>query len=311
MLHFIENWSNNLVHAGKSAICKIVSLFTSMAHFSYDILSENIDDLNLSFSLKERMTRYIQEDNSKKCHYFKPHIVSLKSKNLLTHFNLISKLDDKLEIIKQHNKMLERVCSSLYLKFDPYMIYAFDNEIHLVFYPNETGIYLYDSDIMKTVTNIVSYASICLTKEMNAFCYEIECIFEGNLVEFGKDYEVLNYIVWRQLDCKRNTITLLYKCINYPGTVTLDKVALLELENEVRANVSDDVLEKMLYGIICKKQIVYIETESKSFCWKKGEQLCDEDSSELVMRKQMSVLHTPLWVNFRSNLKKYVINKHL
>jgi hypothetical protein len=288
MLHFIQNWCKNFIG-------------------SYDSLSNSDDN-----SLKERMTRYIKETNGKKCDCFKPHIISLKSRNVLTHYNRLTKLDDKLASIKQHNTMLERVCRLLYLKFDPRMVYAFDNEIHLVFYPNELGDYLYDGDITKTITNIVSYASICLTKEMNN---EIDCVFEGNFVEFGKDYEVLNYIIWRQLDCKRNTISLLYKCVNYESildnTVTHENVGLVELEKDVRANVPDDVLETFLYGHIFKKQIVYIETEPKSVCWREGEQLCDKESSELVTRKQMSVSHTPLWINFKSNLNKYVINKFL
>lgn len=306
MLHFIQQWSDEI-------ITKVCTVYNSP--LLQNIVSRS-QTLEFGDSLQERMTRYIKEHNGKKCHCFKPHIISLKSKTLLTHLNFLTKLDEKLECLKEYNTILERVCAILYSKYDPHMIYAFNNEIHLVFYPNDEGNFLFDGDISKTLTMIVSYASICFTKEIKGTQFEVDCVFEGNFVEFGKDYEVLNYIIWRQLDCKRNTVTLLYKCINYDGILdnmmTLDKISLLELQKEVYNKVSSEALDRLMYGGISKKQIVYIETDSKqslAYCWKEGDQVYDEDKIELVKRKIITVKHIPLWVNFKSNLYEYVVNK--
>lgn len=308
MLPFIQEWCD-----------EFMLMLTNTALYTYGTLSHSVDDLQSGWSdsLQERMTRYIKQHNGKKCHFFKPHIISLKSKNLLSHINHLTNLDDKLESLRKFNAVLERVCTSLYAKFDPHMMYAFNNEIHLVFYHNDDGNFLYDGDIMKTVTKIVSYASIVLAKELKEsdLAWNVDCVFEGNFVEFSKEYEALNYIVWRQLDCKRNNITLLYKCINYEGIldnmVSLDKVRLTELQKGVSDKVAYDTLETLVYGQVLKKQIIYIETDAKSVCWKEGEQLHEEDKNELVTRKMMCVKHIPLWVNFKSNLHKYVINKFL
>lgn len=282
---------------------------------NYSTLSNKIDNFReRGLGLQGRMTHYMKEYNGRKCHYFKPHIVSLKSKNLLAHINFLTNIEDKLESLKQYNIILERVCTFLYAKYDPHMIYTFNNEIHIVFYHNDEGRFIYDGDIMKTVTNIVSYASICITQELKNAGVNIDGVFEGCFVEFGKEYELLNYIVWRQLDCKRNNISLLYKCINYEGTYSVnkvDKVPLIELEKEVSKKVSCNVYEQLIYGIILKKKNVFTETKSNFYklCLKDDEN--DEESELLLCRKSMTVQHIPLWVNFRSNFHKYVINKLL
>ena len=190
-------------------------------------------------SLEKRMKKIIEKDNGKIRHYYKPYIVSLKSKTLLTYINNVKNdkennkendkennfLNDKIDLLQNINEILINVSKNLYNKFDPTMIYTFHNEINLVFFYNDNGESIYDGNINKTLTSIVSYASILISKELNKKNISIDFVFDGHFVEFDKDYEILNFLVWRQFQCKRNTITLLYKCLknkNDINNLTLD-----------------------------------------------------------------------------------------
>lgn len=185
-------------------------------------------------SLEKRMKKIIEKDNGKIRHYYKPYIVSLKSKTLLTYINnvkndkkdnLNNNLNDKIDLLQNINEILINVSKNLYNKFDPTMIYTFHNEINLVFFYNENGESIYDGNINKTLTSIISYASILISKEFDKKNIFIDFIFDGHFVEFDKDYEILNFLIWRQFQCKRNTITLLYKCLknkNDINNLTLD-----------------------------------------------------------------------------------------
>jgi hypothetical protein len=186
-------------------------------------------------SLEKRMKKIIEKDNGKIRHYYKPYIVSLKSKTLLTYINNVKNdkendkendfLKDKIDLLQNINEILINVSKNLYNKFDPTMIYTFHNEINLVFFYNENGESIYDGNINKTLTSIVSYASILISKELNKKNISIDFVFDGHFVEFDIDYEILNFLVWRQFQCKRNTITLLYKCLknkNDINNLTLD-----------------------------------------------------------------------------------------
>jgi hypothetical protein len=160
------------------------------------------------------MKRIIEKDNGKKCHYYKPRIVSLKSRTLLNFINNINVIKDKVDLLEIINKMLINVSKKLYLRFYPTMIYTFHNEINLVFFYDENGESMYDGNFNKILTSIVSYTSILFVKELEKNDIFLEFLFDAHLIEFDKDYETLNFLIWRQFECKRNTITLLYKCLH-------------------------------------------------------------------------------------------------
>lgn len=276
-------------------------------------------------SLRTRMKHYLARHNSN-CHYYKPHIISLKSKKLLFFVNYLTTLEEKLEIFKDHNKMLIDVCSKLYERFDPHMIYTFNNEIHLVFYYNDEGDVLYYGDVNKLITSIVSYASICMEKKLSEKGVNIDFLFNGEFVEFDKDYETLNYLIWRQLDCKRNNTVLLYRCLKQneilDNKLVIDKIKNEEMSKEIQDYIHID--ESIFNGNIIKRQIYYKErsiaenSENKITENKITENRITENKNKvekewsengMYIRKRLVVDHINLVNNFKENARKYIYNK--
>ena len=278
--------------------------------------NSEIEDSNMSNEnlLRTRMKHYLSRYNSE-CHYYKPHIISLKSKKLLFFVNHLTTLEEKLEILKEHNQMLIDVCSKLYKRFDPHMIYTFNNEIHLVFYYNDEGNVLYYGDVNKLITSIVSYASIYMEKKLSEKGINIDFIFNGKFVEFDKDYETLNYIIWRQLDCKRNNTVLLYRCLKQndilDNKLTLDKIKNEEMRQELENYTSID--ESIFNGNIIKRQLYYKEQSSKETAIKEmrnnKESKREWSENGMYTRKRLVVDNINLVNNFKENARKYIYNK--
>jgi len=280
----------------------------------YNIFNDNYDEAGIQSRMKMLETRY----NSETCHPYKPHIFSLKSKNLLAYVNSLSNLDDKLSLFEKYNNILKNVCSKLYDRFDPTFIYTFNNEIHLVFYYNDEGHFQYDGNLNKSLSKMTSYASIMMSKELQQNDINIDFTFECSFVEFDIDYECLNYIIWRQLDCKRNITTLLYKCHKNDNSFNVNGLKLIDLENELYNNYSEDKIKNLLYGIIVKKELVQNEqseketNDDKHICVssKEGFEITKE-SNTLYNRKKITYQHFWLYENFSRTMKMYVINKLL
>lgn len=277
-------------------IAKVLTDFCSKDDFTKSEQSENC--------LRHRMKHYLSRYNSY-CHYYKPHIISLKSKKLLFFINHLTTLDEKLDIFKEHNDMLIAVCKKLYERFDPHMIYTFNNEIHLVFYYNDMGDVLYYGNVNKLITSIVSYASIYMEKIFSQKGIDIDFLFDGEFVEFDEDYETLNYLVWRQLDCKRNNTVLLYRCIKkdqiLDNKLAIDKIKIEEMQQEFENYNKID--ESIFTGNIIKRQLFYKEKQTKD-----KKQKYDQDDN-LYVRKKLVVDHIYLTNKFKENARKYIYNK--
>lgn len=282
--------------------------FLTMLPYVYKPFFGKINS-NKTESLQQRMTDYIKKSNSKKCHPYKPHIISLKSHNLLSYINNITTIDEKLYLFKKYNNVLIEVCKELYNTYDPSMIYCFNNEIHLVFYHNNTGDYLYNGDITKTLTSMASYVSILFTKKMEELNSDIIPIFSGILVEFDKEYETLNYIIWRQFDCKRNNTTLLYKCYNKDSLTNTD---LYNVKIDYMLSRLDDIPPQLINGNIIKKQIYYTSINISEFYDRidvTPKMVIKQE--ELVTRRDFNIEHIKLNEDFKKNMKKYIKNKLL
>ena len=139
------------------------------------------------------------------------------------------------------------------------MVFTFLNEIHLVFFYNEEGNYIYDGNINKTITMMSSSISVNFCKQLHIRGIDLDFTFTGQIVEFDKDYETLNYLIWRQNDCRRNTISLLYKCLHLDlfleNVLDLNK-KLLEMKKYIDNILNEDVetsLVHLLRGNIIKK----------------------------------------------------------
>ena len=135
--------------------------------------------------IQQRMTNYIKRINGYKCHPFKPHIVTLKCNQLLQHLNSLSDWLEKYNALASFNNTLTNVSKQLYERYDPNMIYCFNNEIHLVFFYNEYGDFIYNGDIMKTTTSMASTASVMFSNELSL---PEGVVFNGTFVEFDKEW---------------------------------------------------------------------------------------------------------------------------
>jgi hypothetical protein len=264
------------------------------------------EQLKSYHELEKRMKMKIDNFNGDKSHYYKPHIVTVKSKQILSYINSVTTLKDKLVFLEIYNEMLRELCKKLYVRFDPHLIYAFNNEINLVFFYNENGNFIYDGNINKTITAISSYTSVQMTKLLNkwAFFHVINLdnlVFTAEYIQFDKDYETLNYLIWRQSDCKRNTITLLYKCLRDIHNV--DAVSLKTMINDLKRH--NKIHTDLLTGNIIKKQLVY---DSR----KHHEQTIMDDincTDMLTSRKEIVTEHFYFKDDFKENLYKYIKNK--
>lgn len=252
-------------------------------------------------TLQKRMQSLVQKPHF---HPYKGHIITLKSKEILEYLNKTGKDVDFSSKHLNFNKILVNVCQSLYLKYDPNMIYAFNDEINLVFYHNNNDVeYVYRGDIYKTVTMMTSFASIQFTKEFVSSNLDFEFLVNGRFVEFDDDYEMLNYIIWRQNDCYRNNLTVLhnqYANSSHSMKITDVILSLEQLEKDFqessglkRSNFGMNM--SFFYGNLIKKEIVYKEINGKMVCKKHF-----NVDNNMVLK----------W-NFNENVQKYIYNKLL
>jgi tRNA(His) 5'-end guanylyltransferase len=279
----------------------------NLYNYIFDYLYNKVPLISEDDEIKTRMSKYI-DINNKKCHPYKPFVVSLKSRQILSYFNNLTNIDDKLKFIDNFNEIMIEVSKKLYMQYDPRMIYTFHDEIHLVFFYNENGNYMYSGDINKIITTLVSYTSIELTKILTKRSIDLDFIYKGQFVEFDEDYEILNYIIWRQLDCKRNIITLLYKCINLENFLNnKDKNNCLKL-NTMEKYVSDFLKNKFkryYTGNILKKTIYYTNKTNPKIVLNKK----DDDYNNLTIRKKIDVENFYFSDNFKENFNIYIKNK--
>lgn len=253
-------------------------------------------------SLEKRMKRIIEKDNGKKCHFYKPYIVSIKSRALLDLINKVNKskykssIENKIDLIEKINSILIDVSKKLYLKFDTTIIYTFHNEINLVFFYNENGESIYDGNMNKILTSIISYASILFSKELEKHDIFLDFTFDGHLIEFDIDYEILNFLIWRQFECKRNTITLLYKCLHNKketNNLSLD---------DMKYNLPIVPPELFIGNILKKRNFKSLIENTKENT---------ENDKIIKNRKKIGIEYFYFHKNFKNNYEEYIKKKVL
>jgi hypothetical protein len=282
---------------------KRVYNFIVQEQLSWGSVNDNsYNDVNEIYSptLQKRMQHLTTPS---RFHPYKGHIISLKSKELLEYINKPNvEFNTKFS---NFNQILNNVSKSLYLRYSPNMIYSFNDEINLVFFHNENDTeYIYGDDINKTITSMTSYASIQFMKEFTSNKLDIEFVINGKYVEFDEDYEMLNYIIWRQNDCYRNNLSVLHNNYNKGSIHSMSIVdVILSLEQLEKEKQEADGIKRInfgmemafFYGNIIKKEIVYKEINGKMVC-----------------KKELNIDNeTILKWNFDENVQKYIYNKLL
>lgn len=264
-------------------------------------------------SLDTRMRKNIKQYNSTTYHGFKPFIISLKSKQLLNYISHLTNLDDKIKRLEVIQDVLFDVGKKVYQKYDPHLVYTFQNEVNVVFYYNESGIYLFNGNVMKTVTSLASFISVEVSKSLYKRGVDIDLHFTGQFVEFDVDYELLNYLIWRQMDCRRNTITLLYKCLNMAsildGECSIESIKIDEMITSLNVSIDnvEDSLYHLLTGNVIKKRVFYSEKNKREQDDKQDDK--QDENKCIVLRRSVGVEHVKFSDNFKANYAKYIVNK--
>ena len=235
---------------------------TTVSDFSTQVLTI----INLIYSklpttvvpLPQRMSFYLEKYNSFKSHSFKGHIVIIKSKKILEVFNANKTSLEKLDMI--HSSMIS-ICQSLMEKYNPRLIYTFNDEIHLAFMYDDDDYsrYMFDGNVHKLLTHISSSTSYFISK-FNLLSLNPEVT--AKFVQFNNDYELLNFIAWKQSHCfskAENTSPLLNTDsipLWYKFGTFLKKKMFVKFDSHVERNVDYDYTSVFPEDIVFRKQIV-------------------------------------------------------
>lgn len=202
-------------------------------------------------NLDERMNESFHKLNSKQFHPYKPHIISLRSRQVLRYLNKVMSIDEKQQQLDDYYEKVLNVMSKCYNEFDPTFIFVCNDELHFVFYYNDEGDFRYNGNINKTMSALTSYVSIQMARtfpEIDYFYYKTKAI------EFDKDYESLNYLIWRQTNSTNNNFQIFYKCL-YPEH-DMTHLNIGDIHFELMRTKIDLLSFTNIYGVLMKRQSV-------------------------------------------------------
>lgn len=266
--------------------------------------------------LHDRMLDLSQKWNGFCVHPFKPFVITLNSTELLKLVNSLTSYNDKMLFYKQWNEIYKNVCSKLYNKFNPSMVLYYNDEINLVFYQNHHGDVWGKGNVNRLISNISSYASLYLGQQFTKNNIDIDFCINCKIVSFNDKYETLNWIIWRQSDCRKNTVGLLYKCYHLEFAENTNLKFLNEVLNEKVEGVKTSDLEKFLYNhvndddgslknlllaTVLKKQIRIMCNGTDN-----GYNQC-----ELYTRKEIEMFHISFKDDFLNNFRMFIKDKYL
>lgn len=200
-------------------------------------------------NLDERMNDTIVKTNGKQFHPYKPHIITLRSKQVLRYLNKVMDIDEKQQQLDNYYDKISNVLSNCYNEFDPTFIFVCNDELHFVFYYNDEGDFRYNGNIHKTLTALTSYVSIQMARvfpEIEYFYYTAKGI------EFNVDYETLNYLIWRQTNSTNNNFQTFYKCL-YPKE-DMTNLTIADMHFELMRNNMELLSFTNIYGILMKRK---------------------------------------------------------
>ena len=281
----------------------LASFIKTFNNFWYNLLLQPDDSSVCSVSLSNRMKSYVDKYNGNTCHPFKPHVISLKCKPMLNKINEVTDINTKLELLKLYNDMMIEAGKNLYNRFSPHMMYMFNNEIHFVFNYNDDGVFLYDGNIHKLLSVMTSHVTLEINKRL-----PYDAVFEATFTEFNIDYEILNFLIWRQYDCKRNIASLLYKCL-YNDSVSIGEdvlchISLAEIENVLTLHGYE--CPEFTRGTILKKKLIQNDNDQDNV----KDNAKDNDKKPST-RTLFVVQHHQFDVDFSYYFNEYIDQKYL
>lgn len=267
--------------------------------------------------ISHRMTSYMKKaDSITQLYSIEPCIIYLRSKQILKILKQYQSIENKIQLFEEHNLKLHKIAQILYKEFNPNCIYCFNNEIHLVFYRS------LDKDIdlpfNGNMNLFINYACSLCSVEFSKL-YNTNIIFTGRLSIFPQgplEYETLNFLIWRQLNCKRNILQLLFT--SYTITSLMDEntnttiktlqhedingIKTLQMFNIIKSKYPqlEHKIQQLCNGILIKKELSYMITEPRNNF--------DSGTSSLVTYKS---INKPLHLNFDSNMQMYIRNMKL
>lgn len=270
-----------------------MDFYESIKEYTREYVNEFIKECasftKRSNNIDKRMKKIVSKSNDMKYYGYKPIVISLNSKELLNYINHIVCFDEKIETMKNVRDILFKTSKMIYEKFNPHLIYTFANEINVVFYDNENG--MFNNNINKTITFLSSFASVRVSNIIKSTGLDLDIHFTAKFTEFDVDHEVLNYLIWRQMDCRRNTITILYKCLHsemiLDNRINIENLKISSMIDEFKnfdINIETDFYN-FLVGNIIKKHI------------------CSKND------KVIKLEHFKFSDNFKDNYKNYITGK--
>lgn len=203
-------------------------------------------------------------------------IVRLDGKNFSKYTEMFEKpFDDKLSNVMDVATI--ELCKYLHPKF----AYTQSDEISLVFtdVENIETELIFDGKVQKLCSISASKVTTAFNKTMlkilALFKYnknelfekiisgnfpEIDAVFDSRVYIIPDFREVSNYIIWRQQDCTRNSVSMAASA-NFPhglldGKSSEEKQEMLFTEKGINWN---DYLTKYKRGTIIKKQLVFVD----------------------------------------------------
>jgi hypothetical protein len=197
-------------------------------------------------TLKDRMRFKVEHYNSGMFDKNQMYVISVKSKKLLEFLNEKTlTYFQKLREFEEHNKILQKVCRLAYKRFNPKMIYSFNDEFHFVFDERYEKHPLYNCNINKKLTSITSFLTHHLTNELSSQGIELELVMSAKWVNLNFDFETLNFLIFRQNHCLNNNIRLLYHYFN----PDYDTLSLEEIINRfMNIPESSSITDNIIYG---------------------------------------------------------------
>lgn len=206
--------------------------------------------------LPQRMDFYLDKYNSFKSHSYKGHVVVIKSKRILDLFKSSKNSLEKLDMI--HSSMIN-ICHGLMEKYNPRLIYTFSDEVHLVFMYNDNTSYIFNGNVHKLLTNVSSTMAFLISK---FGLISVNPEITAKFVQFSNDYELLNFIAWKQSHCfsKSQEMAPYLNVDNVPfwfkyGTF-LKKKIFVKFDSKVERDVDYDYTSVYPDDVVFRKQVV-------------------------------------------------------